>query len=207
MSKYKVEINTDTDPECPADFDSAWRLYSFCSRHYNFKHPDELRVEVSRNQVGRVKDRKLRDKLANGLAHWLGYFEHGASCWFRTEAPPLGVEFQWDGVRYAGLLVWEHPAKDLGAKTYEDRAKDADVFLRNYTDWANGDGLYYSIEDEFGETVDSCGGFFGSDYEYVLDRIAETVKGHEFTVSSEFIHDDDAVRRCILERIQKLQTV
>lgn len=190
-----VRIEFDADIENPnTNGDGQWTLYSFCSRHVNFKHPDDLKVVVGRNHVEKVRDRTLKRKLENGLAHWLGYFEHGQCCWFRTDAPPPGVEFQWDGVRYAGLLVWEHKPSDMGAKTYEDRAKDADAFLNTYTSWANGEGLYYCIEDEDGETVDSCGGFYGCDADYMLDEMVHHLIGHEFEVEGDADHLEDKLR-------------
>lgn len=196
MSKLTVHLEHDQDIENPnTNGDGQWTLYSFCSRHTDFKHPDHFDIEVSRNEVGKVRDRKLKRKLANGLAHWLGYFEHGQCCWFRTEAPRPGVEFRWDGVRYAGLLIWEHKASEMGAKTYEDRAKDADAFLNTYTSWANGEGLFFAIEDEAGETIESSGGFYGCDASYMLDEIAHSLVGHEFVVKGDADYLESELRR------------
>lgn len=186
MSRRIVEINHDSEIECPSDFDGAWTLYSFCSKHQHFKHPEHLCVQVGRNQVGWIYDPVLKAKLENGLAHWLGYFEHGQSCWFRTAAAPPGVEFQWDGVRYAGLLVWEKEEDEIGAKSYEDRAKDADSFLRQYTDWANGHGVWFSISNSRGDLLDSGGGYYASDLDFLLEEIAREVKGHEFVVTGDY---------------------
>ena len=83
-------------------------------------------------------------------------------------------------------------AQRHGAKTYEDRAKDADQFLATYTSWANGEGLYYCIEDEDGENVDSCGGFYGNDADYMLDEMVHSLIGHEFEVqgdAGEYLED------------------
>jgi len=207
MKKLIVRIEHDSDIENPCENgDNQWTLYSFCSRHVNFKHPDDLGVTVGRNHVEKVSNRTLKRRLECGHAFWLGYFEHGQSCWFRTNTPPVGVEFQWDGVRYAGLLVWEHKPSEMGAKTYEDRAKDADLFLRVYTSWANGEGLYYVIEDEDGEHVDSCGGFYGCDSDYMLREMAHELIGHEFEVQGYADYLEDDLRSIVRELEAKQET-
>jgi len=199
MSKRIVHLEHDDDIECPNEVgDGQWTLYSFCSDHASFKHPDDLGVVCNRNEIVRVRDRKLATRLRNGLAHVLSYFEHGGCIWMRKDGPiAAGVEFQWDGVRVAGLLVWEHAPGDMGAKTFEDRAKDADCFLRVYTSWANGEGLYYNIEDEGGNHVDSCGGFYGCDAEHMLAEIAPSLVGHEFDVVGDADYLEDDLRRLV----------
>jgi len=200
MSKRIVSILHDCDISRPTEDDSQWTLYSFCRNHLTFKSPDDLNVVVGRNHVEKVRDRTLKRKLANGLAFWLGYFEHGQCCWFRSDAAPLGVEFQWDGVRYAGLLVWEHKASIMGAKTYEDRAKDADAFLRCYTCWANGEGLYYRIDDEDGEIIDSCGGFYACDSDHMLEQMVPELVGHDFEVRGDACSLEGRLRDLVAQR-------
>lgn len=170
--------------ENPAEQDEQWTIHSFSSRHVNFKHPDELGIGPP-DEYGEpiVEDEELKAKLESGLAFFLSYYEHGNSIWFRKGDHRPGVEYRWDGVRIAGLLVWEHPEDHIGAKTYEERAKDADGFLKAYTSWANGEGYYFAIEDEDGEDVDSCGGFDDSDY--MLDEIAPQLVGKEFEVEGD----------------------
>ena len=162
----KITIGYDQDCESPSEYD-GWTPHSFSPRHINFKHPDDLP--------------DLTEKLEKGLAFVLSYYEHGRCLWFRggTSTPP-GVEFQWDGTRTAGVLIWDEDEVNLGGRTYEERAKDADAFLETYTAWANGDCYYYVIED-LDEVIDSCGGFIG-DTDYMLTQIAEQIEGQNFTV-------------------------
>jgi hypothetical protein len=82
-----------------------------------------------------------------------------------------------------GLLVWEHPAAEMGAKTYDERATDAQTCLDEYNKWANGDVYGYDLTAREGGTIvtytqsikgggwrqvpsesDSCWGFIGRDY-------------------------------------------
>lgn len=169
----KVHIGYDSDLEDPSDWDGQWKLYSFNRRHASFCDPGDL------------DHKTIKRKLKSGLAFRLGYYEHGQCSWFLQGQGAAGTNCPWDSVDFAGLLVWEHKASDMGAKTLEDRAKDAAAFLETYTCWCNGEGYYYTIEDEFGETVDSCGGFYGNDTDYMLETIAEHVAGHEFEVEGD----------------------
>jgi hypothetical protein len=172
MKKVRVwtlKLEYDSDLSKPdEDYDGQWTLYSFSPRHTSFKHPNEFFNEKGPISPG------LRQKLKSGLAWVLSYFEHGDSMWMLADGPhPAGVEFQWDGTRFAGLLVWEHKASDMGAKTVEDRKKDAQSFLEIYNDWANGHGYYFAIEDENGKDVESCGGFYDSN---VKDMFKEYIR-------------------------------
>lgn len=165
----QVVIRPDPDLECPADHDNAWRLYSFNSNHSSYKHPSELRLGLSILPDGTPEAPKtLQRKIEAGLAFWVSYFEHGDSLWFRMNTPaPAGVEFQFDGRRIAGIVVWEHKLSDLGAETYEERARDVDYFLRDYTAWVNGDCQCWYLEDQNGEVVDSGSG------QYQMDALME----------------------------------
>lgn len=171
--KRKVVVNLEYDHDCesPMEWDDQWKLYSFSTRHVNFKHPEELGFDPL--SIG------LRRKLEVGTAFILSYYEHGNSLWMLKDGRiPAGVEFQWDGVRVAGLLIWEHPTSHMGAKSYEDRMKDAQGFLDQYNEWANGQCFYYSVEDaETGEHIDSCGGFIGDDY--FMETVREAVEDYE----------------------------
>lgn len=208
MTRLIVTIDYDGDLPDPSEDDGMWKLYSFCTRHSSFKEPEELglgRGLDPKTNCPKVNNPGLRQKLKVGLAFWLSYFEHGASMFFRkgTQSPP---DMQWDGNKNAGLLVWEHEPSDMGAKTYEDRAKDADAFLRIHNDWANGRGYYFSIEDEQGENIDSCGGYYDSDSDYMLDEIAHELIGHEFEVKGDAgEHFEHKLRKKVKESESKKQ--
>lgn len=172
-----VHINYDHDTPSPCDDTVTWRLRSFNRRHTAFTDPKSLRLSASLDpETGEptVYDPGLRRRLAVGLAFWLSYYEHGQSAWFLKGGPyPAGVEFQWDGCRLAGLLVWEHGAKSMGARSYESRAEDAAGFLETYNQWANGETYWYRVAEDR-EDRDSCGGFIGA--ESVAAAVAESLR-------------------------------
>lgn len=180
MQRVILRIEQDSDIECPTQWD-RWRLYSFCSCHSSFKHPEEVGLgPLDRFGEPIIRNVGLRQQFKAGTAFLLSYYEHGRSLWMLKEGRiPAGVEFQWDGVRVAGLLRWEGKVGDLGPKTQPDRMKDAQTFLDIYNAWANGEGYGYTIEDEVTEEVlDSCWGFYGSDTNYFLEEIKDHLKDY-----------------------------
>ena len=90
------------------------------------------------------------------MAFILSCYQHSGIVWsLRGE----GMQCPWDTARIGGLLVWEHPPGDMGARTYEDRKQDARDFLEEYNAVANGHVYWYAVEDEDDNDLGSCGGF------------------------------------------------
>lgn len=160
-----VNLLPDYDAESPCDED-GWSAYSFSRKHANYKHPDELGFDEGQPSEA------LQAKLKAGLAFILDYFEHGNCVW---SLGGTGPQCRWDSVSGAGILVWEGDPDDMGAKTYEDREKDAKGFIDRFTEWCNGNVFGYSIDDPDGEIDDSCFGFYDSDLDYMFSEIREAV--------------------------------
>lgn len=160
----RLVVRIDNDQDCPNPFDGddgAWSIWSFGRRHGNFKDPDTIGFDYRGGEM-KIKNPGLRRKLDVGLAFPLSYYEHGESLWFiqGTRSVP---DARWDCVRMAGLLVWEHKANVMGARTLDDRQKDAEGFLADYNAWSNGHVYGFEIETEDGDVVDSHWGFLGTD--------------------------------------------
>lgn len=165
-----VKIEHDHDPMHPEEGDGNWHLISFGRRHSNYRDPDEFILHFTEEGKPVARDKELRAKLRRGLAFWCSYYEHSGSVWsLMGEGPSC----RWDSVRVAGLLVWEHPAEDMGAKTIKGRAEDARSFLSTYNAWANGEVYGYDIDDPEGDVEDSCWGYYGNDTEYMLRCIQD----------------------------------
>ncbi len=141
MAHYTLRVEFDTEMECPNEW-GGWRLYSFCTKHSSYTHPDNLP--------------SLKKELKYGLAFRLSYYEHSQCIWgLQGETPRC----PWDNVVDAGMLIWTLPAKELHAKKLEERRVSARKFLEAYTTWANGHCLWFCLEAN-GEQVESCGGFY-----------------------------------------------
>jgi len=166
----RINLHIDDSPTNPMERgDGEWTLYSFNSRHISYKNPDKFLPP----SLG------LRRKLDVGTAFLLSYYEHSGCVW---SLQGDGPQCRWDSVQCAGILLWEHPVSNMGAKTYEDRAKDAASFLETYTCWCNGEVYGYEIEDvtnckECGHEIvkddpdGSCWGFYGSDIAYMAEEV------------------------------------
>jgi hypothetical protein len=167
----KLTLGNDTDVESPNEDGHGWRLYSFSTKHASFKHPENFNVRTNPG---------LRSKFKAGLAHWLSYYEHGNCLWQLTEGRHVpGSDCPWDSVQYAGIVVFEGPAKDFKA-TPEVRKKSAAEFCRVFTEWSNGECYWFSVEDKDGNDLGGCGGFIG-----LTEHIAEYI--------NESLADDDRV--------------
>jgi len=168
-SEVIVTLSVDQGPIAPhKDCDGMWTPYSFNTNHNNFKHPNDPYLLISQDGTSGYPGLKL--KLDEGLAFVLGYYEHGQCRWFVTGEGPPGSDCPWDGVSVAGVLIWEHDADDMGAKTYEDRKKDAARFLEIYTDWCNGSVYCIAVKKD-GEEVDGCCGIFDSELDYYMKEM------------------------------------
>lgn len=156
--KYVLRVEHDTDAENPLDGDCEWTLIPFSRRLKGAGDPHEY---FARSESGEVVPANigLRSKFRAGLAFALDCYEHGERHFsLRGE----GMRCQWDTSDYAGILLWNHSPKELGAKTYAEREASARAAVEIYNAWANGYAYGYILEDLEGEHVDSCFGFFDS---------------------------------------------
>lgn len=177
--KLTLRVEHDNDCDGPLEWDGQWTLHSFSTRHSNYKDPEELGLSLEvRDGMPVIKNPGLRRKFERGLAFIVSCYQHGGIVW---SIKGTGPQCRFDTAQIGGLLVWDNPPSDMGAKTPEDRRKDAESFLRTWNSWANGECYWYSIEDEDGETVDSCGGFIGSgdDLDYMWEAIRSAVGGDD----------------------------
>lgn len=156
--KLTLNLGHDSDVEEPDSGYDGWKLWSFSRKHTNFKHPDEF------TNIGYIR------KFQVGLAFRLSYYEHSGCAWsIRGNSHPMH-RCPWDSVDFAGVLVWTGKPGDIGAKTYDDRLKDASQFIETYNHWVNGNCYWYSLEEEdyHGRDITSmnhcgCGGYIGWD--------------------------------------------
>lgn len=175
-----VEVAQDDRPEnpCTSSFDGVGSIRSLSRRHINNIGTEEA-VEL-------LKDADVVP---------LSYFEHGQSLWMVQELPvPAGVEFQWDGVRFAGIWIPDDSLRECVGPKYlnlapgspERRAhmvEYAKQACTTYTQWVNGEvygyvvevyalrtegGDPYTAKDDYRKLTpvyeDSCWGHFGWDY-------------------------------------------
>lgn len=156
------------------------KIYSFSRRHVNSIGIDEADDLMAENP-NHVK---------------LSYFEHGSCHWMVMGESSPGMEFRWDGVRFAGLWIPDDDCmKTINARTlkamkkrpdttFQDNRREALLdYARNvcktYTQWCNGEVYWYTIELD-GDDIDSCSDFYGSDHEEsgLMDQARSVIDGH-----------------------------
>lgn len=115
-----------------------FRLYSLNRKHSDYcKNPSEIGFNPISADIPPTVTKKLLNDLKYKRAFFVSYFEHGQCVWMRVGGNvPAGVEFQWDGVRYAGMLIWEPKGTPL--PPMDKRESWADEALVALTDMYNG---------------------------------------------------------------------
>lgn len=170
---YVIRVDYDQFCEDPQNYDHTWRIYPFRNR-------GRVDFEERWRDFSNVG---LQAKIRVGLAFPLSAYEHGGIKYYLYGQGP-GYDRQWDYTYHAGIMVWEHSPKDIGAKTYEDRVKDAQSCLDEYNDWLNGNCYSYDItridkcptcqQETEEEEIDSCSGIIG--WDYLAQCLNQTIK-------------------------------
>lgn len=176
-----IEIHPDHYPENPMEeWSEMGKIYSFSKKHINSIDLDRAE-ELMTEKPHHVK---------------LSYFEHGSCHWMVMGESSPGMEFRWDGVRFAGLWIPDDDCMEtINARafkgmeerpgtTFQDNRRKAlldyarDV-CKTYTHWCNGDVYGYTVELD-GDQIDSCYGFYGSDLEEngLLGQAQSVIDGH-----------------------------
>lgn len=181
---FTVQITDAVGPEKPL----GWTLSSFSKKHASYEDPRKLGFGgLNGNGTPNILRQSLRQRLTNGSAFLLSYFEHGNCWWGRANGRiPAGVEFTWDGVRYAGLLLCDN-ARAL-PRGFAARCKVADKFLAQYSDWCNGNAYEIVYTDTHGHTVVD-GPWFACDSRELGEYIWRLAAGRQtrFTGSASWV--------------------
>ena len=170
-----VHVDNDSDIGNPCEEEDGLGLIrSFGRKHINHIDPDEARAMMEAD----------KDIVP------LSYYEHGRSLWLVADSTaPAGVEFQWDGVRFAGIWIPDQCVRESytgqdGKSRAEWMKEQAAACCSTYTDWSNGDVFAYTVQvhaarysddgdlfDDFddyrfddAEYDNSCAGFIGWEY-------------------------------------------
>lgn len=177
-----ITIDHDSDAANPCkEWDGFGSIRSLSRKHVENIDPDEA-LEILKTDPDAVA---------------LSYFEHGNSLWMvKDSTAPAGVEFRWDGVRFAGVWIPDQCVRESytgqdGLTRRDWMVKQAAAACETYSQWCNGEVYGYSVEafkarlDDDGEPFDalddyrrdepifddSCWGFYG------WDSIESEVKG------------------------------
>lgn len=185
IGKYKIEIIQDTDPEDPRGWDNLGTMVCFHGR-YNLgdKHDYRSSHFHSYNELERQIERD--EKIGVILPLYL--YDHSGITMNTT-----GFSCPWDSGRVGFIFVSkkkireEFGVKYVTKKLVEKVEKQLVGEVETYDQYLRGDVYGFRITDtETDEEIDSCWGFYGSDYcmeeaksivqHYVKDdKVEETV--------------------------------
>jgi hypothetical protein len=186
MKNIRLSIEHDCDVEHPLA-EGLWKVHSFCSSHIDYALHGKF-CPISE---------ELSQKLKDGRAFRLSYYEHGLCKWGLIGETP---NCPWDNVNDAGLLVFygNKEEEEYLPESYEDREAIARAIMAEYTSYCNGECYFYTIEEEIlcdkcgnvEDTVliDSCGGFIGSEYmiEVLKDEHGELLTNNNVKFVGQF---------------------
>lgn len=167
LMKYTVELCFDEDADDPCKW-GEWQIVSFNCNHISFQDPYKYLGPLDEYGEPIPATIGMRRKLECGTAFILSCYQHSGTIW---SLKGEGHQCPWDTARIGGLIMCKDPS--WLPKDYERRKADARGFLETYNAWCNGDVYGYAIRNKEGEVVDSCWGYFESDY--MLERIADFV--------------------------------
>jgi hypothetical protein len=100
----------------------------------------------------------------------LPVYAYDHSCFdISTQIEPYWFHASWDAGQLGFIFISKEKARQEYGWNRISKARQAQlaeylkVEVRTYSQWVNGDVWYYSVTDQDGERVDSCGSFYGYD--------------------------------------------
>lgn len=153
-----MQIGQDETASNPCEDDGVGMIRSFSRRHFNNIDPNEA-VALMESDPDVIP---------------LSYFEHGNCLWMVKELPtPPGVEFRWDGVKFAGIWIPDESVRESymgqdGLTRREWMTQQAKSACETYTQWLNGE--VYDIHVSVYKVKRGDGEIYTRPSDYRLDK-------------------------------------
>ena len=170
ITKNRLEIRFDTDPESPRD----WRVIGkFITNERNYESPDkdkyllDVIIQTSNNANSLDEHIELIKKEIEDIVYIypITRYEHSNIVY------ELGHFRGWDYSPCAFYIVTQEGIDEFGIKTEDEVIKTIQAELDNYNSWVNGEVYKFYLYDENGEFQDACGGFY--DIEDIREHLPE----------------------------------
>ena len=174
---YTIKISQDEYPNDPREWDNLGTMicfhnkYDLGDRHdYNssdFNNWNELKAQIVKDcDPCVIFPLYLYDHSGITISH------HGFSY-----CDPAG--WDWGGVGFHLVskqkVRKEYGVKKISKKLHEKIIRVLESEIQTYNDCLTGSVFYYNIENDDGESIDSCSGFLGSNFED--NGLLENAKG------------------------------
>lgn len=173
-----IRIEQDEDPESPREWDNLATMLCFHKR-YSLGDKTDLRSDAF-NGWGEV-EKHLRKELGAVLVAALYLYDHSGLRMKIGSFIGHAQHAEWDSGQVGFIyvtreaLLKEHSAKRITKKMLAQAQKNMEGEVETYDQYLSGQVYGYIVEDEDGEHLDSCWGFYG--YEYCLEE-AKSVADH-----------------------------
>lgn len=151
----KIRIERDQDPESPREFDNLGVVVCF-HRRYKLGDKHELRNEDF-SDWDELEEHLTEECGAVGILP-LYLYDHGGITINTT-----GFSCPWDSGQIGFIYATKETLETAGvAEENIEAALKGEV--HTYDQYLTGDVWGYVIEDDDGEHIDSCWGFYGREY-------------------------------------------
>lgn len=162
---HKIEIWHDPHSESPREWLTDSKFYTW---HRRYCSPDnhDIREPMMAPPADSI-----------GIKVWM--YDHSGHCYAAADENPFHCP--WDSGQVGWIFISRADArKRLGVqrlmKKHVDQIRDQLISEVNiFSEYVNGEIYGFTIFDKDGDEIDSCGGYYGSDREYMLSEAKANV--------------------------------
>lgn len=156
--RFNIEYWSDDYSDSPRDWDNIGKMACFHNRYdlgdkHHFNDAEDL-IDF------------IQDNSADIVSLPIFAYEHGN---ITISTRPFSC--RWDSGQIGFIYAYKKDMIENGHKSEEDMLEVLRQEVKTYDDYIVGNVYGYTITDDEGEMLDSCGGFIG-DFNYV-EREAE----------------------------------
>lgn len=177
---YIIRIEHDQDPESPREWDNLGTMTCFHKR-YNLGDKHHWKSDMFDDWDAVEKG----IELAGAIIILPLYLMDHSGLTMRVDSSTFRMAdshgWDWGQVGFIHITMEkiraEYGWKRLSKKRRERIATYLSQEVETYSQYLNGEVYGYVIEDEEGNDIDSCWGFFG--YDYAVEQAKEAVKSQQ----------------------------
>lgn len=159
---FTISVELDTNPEDPRSWDNFGTMICY-HPHYNLGDKHKLSME----EAGKIYHNK------NVVALPLFLYDHSG---ITISTTPFSCP--WDSGQIGFIYVTKDDVrKEFGRitkKVLEKVNKCLESEVKVYDEYLRGDVYCFTVENDEGEIIDSCGGFFG-DGDYCFEEAKRAI--------------------------------
>ena len=158
---YKLEISHDDYAESPRDWDPIDSKFYTWHRRYMSPDPHGISEPMYALPADTI-----------GIKVWM--YDHSGHCYAAADTNPFHCP--WDSGQVGWIFITRADArlrlgvKRLTKKHVEKIIEQLKSEVEIYSQWVNGEVYRWTVLDAEGEEIDSCGGYYGSTREEIIEE-------------------------------------